>query len=169
MRPIALPLLLSLVPLAGACAMPVQSESVVGSGDVTAYETELHPILETSCATLDCHGKPGRPLRLYAETGLRAPDNTDRKAPLTDAEYQANVEALLGVDPGASDLDHSIVLEKPLATGAGGAYHLGRDQLSSRTDPAYVCLRAFLAGSIDQPDALSACAEARSQHALPPP
>lgn len=133
---------------------------------VATYATEVHPILEGSCAMLDCHGMPGRPLRLYAETGLRARDDL-RDTPITGAELEANVMSLLAVDPGAA-IGETILLRKPLAARAGGYHHLGEDIWPSRDDPAYRCLAAWLAGTTSDPAAAAACAEARARDAVPP-
>ena len=102
-------------------------------------------IVKRRCATLDCHGDPGRPLRIYSETGLRALGR-DRALPLDAAEIAANVESIVAVDPGAPDADHHRLVLEPLAPSAGGMHHVGGDVWLDRSDPGYVCLREWLAG-----------------------
>lgn len=133
--------------LAAACGPADQSETHLGSlPDVTVYESEVHPYLERRCATLDCHGDPGRPLRLYAETGLRALGR-DRDLPLDAEELAANVASIAGVDP-VTDPDRDVMLLKPLAIDAGGMHHIGGDDIwADRSDPGYVCVREWLAGN----------------------
>ena len=64
--------LLALLVVTGACGgVAAQDEQPLVELDVEAYRRDVHPILEARCATLDCHGVDDRPLRLYAETGLR--------------------------------------------------------------------------------------------------
>ena len=154
---------LLLVIAAVGCGIDPEPELSYESGDPAVYAAELHPMIEARCATLDCHGDPGRPLRLYAETGLRARDEL-RDAPMTDQELAANTDALFGVDPFAPGVDESLLLLEPLAVDAGGVHHEGGDVWKSRDDPGYLCVRSFLAGIVDR----RACAEARERDALPP-
>jgi hypothetical protein len=134
--------------------------------DQDAYARDVHPILEARCATLDCHGVGDRPLRLYAETGLRAADDL-RDQPIDPAELAANVRATEALEPGASP-DDALFIRKPLAESAGGVAHEGGDVWTGRDDPQLVCALAWLAGSSDEPAAAAACAIAAEQVALPP-
>lgn len=69
---------------------------------------KVSPVLEQRCGTLDCHGNPGRPLRLYSNIGLRAPDKNEAKnpnyypggsEPTTDNEIALNYRALCALEP----------------------------------------------------------------------
>ena len=153
-----------LLVVSAGCAPPEQSELAMNPGDLETYRTEVHPLLEASCATLDCHGHWGRPLRLFAETGLRMADDL-RNAPITDDELAANAAALIGVDPSPARPDDHLALRKPLAVTAGGLHHVGRDLWPSTTDAAYVCLRSWLDGTVSVPD----CAVAYGRVRLPDP
>ena len=146
-----------------ACTGEPPGEQLTRAGDVATYARDVHPYLEASCATLDCHGDRGRPLRLYAETGLRA-DAALRGQPITEAELRANVAALIGIDPSAGPDDH-LALRKPLSQGEGGIAHVGPKLWRNRDDPGYRCLRAWLSGGSDP----AACAAALAPVALPPP
>jgi hypothetical protein len=59
-------------------------------------------LLAKRCATLDCHGQIGRPLRLYSRTGLRLltdAANVPGGNGLTDDEITANFQAVVGLEP----------------------------------------------------------------------
>ncbi len=131
--------------------------------DVAGYQANVHAIVEARCATLDCHGDMGRPLRLYSETGLRAAD--DREAPITAEELEANARALLAVDPRPEGR-RSFVLTKPLA---GTVEHEGKDQWADTTEPQYLCVEGWLQDRLDEPTVADACATAALEVALPPP
>jgi hypothetical protein len=121
---------------------PGPGSEPVPAGDIASFAATVQPVVTDSCASLDCHGAPGRPLRLYAERGLRHTAAL-RDTPITDAEVADNVAAFIGVSPGEV-VDH-LALRKPLAIGAGGMEHIGGDLWSSTADPSYAALRAWLA------------------------
>jgi hypothetical protein len=69
---------------------------------------KVSPVLEQRCGTLDCHGNPARPLRIYGSIGLRAPDKKEAKnpnyypggsEPTTDNEIELNYRAVCGLEP----------------------------------------------------------------------
>jgi hypothetical protein len=152
-----------LLVLLGACRD--QGDPIgLPEADVAGYQASVHPILEARCATLDCHGNLDRPLRLYAETGLRAADAL-RAQPITAAEIDADARALIAVDP-APDGRRSLVLTKPLA---GAVKHVGGDQWDSEAEPQYVCVAGWLDGRLDDPDVSAACLAAAAEVMLPPP
>jgi hypothetical protein len=134
--------------------------------DPAVYQRSIHPILEARCATLDCHGMDDRPLRLYAETGLRARDDL-RGQPLSDEELTANLRAAQAIDPDREPPD-SLLVRKPLAA-PGGVFHEGGDLWRRADDPELLCLLAWLAGSSDSASAEAACTAAAGQVELPPP
>jgi hypothetical protein len=122
-----------------ACA-PDTRPVPLAEPDVASFG-ELQPWLEARCATLDCHGDPGRPLRLFSETGLRAP-GTSRDAPLSSAELEDNAWSLFGVDDAPAE--RHLAVTKPLARSAGGVDHVGGDVWTSRDDPMHRCLVGWL-------------------------
>lgn len=134
----------------------------LGEADSAGYIAEVNPYVAVGCATLDCHGDPGRPLRLYSEIGLRA--STNRDVPLTMSELDANIQSFVAVD-SAPPLQHLAIL-KPLAESAGGLDHVGGDVWSDVNDPGYRCVLAWLEGHVS--DEQAACEEARSGVMLPP-
>jgi len=63
---------------------------------------EVGDALQQSCATLDCHGQVGRPLRIYGYGGLRLSLlDTPLGEPTSELEYLASYEALVGLEPEA--------------------------------------------------------------------
>lgn len=132
------------------------------SADTEGYINEVDGYVSVGCATLDCHGDPGRPLRLYSEIGLR--ESTDRDLPLSTNELEANALSFVAVD-SAPPLQHLAIL-KPLAESAGGLAHVGGDVWADVNDPGYLCVLAWLEGRVS--DEQAACAEARSSVMLPP-
>lgn len=154
--------------LAGACGgVGRDGPRPLDELDQEVYARDVHPILEARCATLDCHGVGERPLRLYAETGLRSRDDL-RDQPIEQDELIANVRALQAIEPGV-DPEDALFIRKPLAEGAGGVAHEGGDLWSSRDEPQVVCALAWLEATSDEPAAAEACAIAADQVALPPP
>lgn len=138
--------------------------------DREAYAAYVHPVVEPSCATLDCHGAPGRPLRLYAETGLRASDALRLDdAPISDDEIDANVLSFAAVDLDEPRLEHRLSLTKPLAEPAGGVEHVGGDVWLSTTDPSYRCVAGWLDGRAGEVEWETACADAIAEVGLLPP
>lgn len=157
---------LAVVVTAGCSGVASDGERPLGALDGEAYARDVHPILEARCATLDCHGVDDRPLRLYAETGLRARDDL-RDLPIESAELEANVRAIQAIDPDAEPAA-SLFVRKPLAPAAGGLAHEGGIVWADRDEPQLVCVLAWLAGASDEPTAAAACATAADQVALPP-
>jgi hypothetical protein len=150
-----------------ACAIRDQGEVVLDELDPESYARDVQPIFEARCATLDCHGMTDRPLRLYAETGLRASDDL-RDLPMTEAELLANVRAAEAIDSG-TPFDEGMMMRKPLAEAAGGVAHEGGDVWQVREEPQAICVAAWLRGESQEPPAQEACLTAAAEVALPPP
>ena len=133
-----------------ACAIDDQGTTPVGpSGNLADFSTYVQPVLQVGCASLDCHGVAGRPLRLYALNGLRI-DATLRGEDASDAEMLSNMIAIGGLDPGRARIEDHLLLLKPLAVDAGGLHHVGGDLWDDQNDSAYRCLHAWLrAGASD--------------------
>lgn len=159
--------LLAIVGLAAACGgIGGEEELPLVELDVEVYARDVHPILEARCATLDCHGVDDRPLRLYAETGLRARDDL-RGAAIESAELWANVRAIQALDPGTAPAD-GLFVRKPLEAAAGGVAHEGGAVWARRDEPQPTCVLAWVSGTSDQSGAAAACRLAAEEVALPP-
>lgn len=139
-------------------AVPLSEPDVAGFG-------ELQPWLEARCATLDCHGDPGRPLRLFSETGLRAPGVT-RDAPLTAGELEDNAWSLFGVDDAPAE--RHLAVTKPLARSAGGVHHVGGDLWTTTDDPAHRCLVGWLEKGTRAETWRTDCETTRAAWSVPP-
>jgi hypothetical protein len=100
------------LPLACASVDPDARNSIECPTDDPALFRPVSQVLELRCGTLDCHGHPARPLRLYGQYGLRRPEaegseNVQNyaeyfpggKEPTTDAELQDNIRSLCGLEP----------------------------------------------------------------------
>ncbi len=160
-----------LVPVlvAGVGCAPTQGEIGLPIDDVALYASHVHPLFEGSCATLDCHGAAGRPLRLYSETGLRVADALRTApglplTPLTEEELIANVQSIAAVDATETSVDARVVLLKPLSNTGGGIHHFGGQIWSGTDDVAYRCVRSWMMHAIDD----VACAAAAARDSLPP-
>ena len=88
----------------------------------------VNGFLAARCATLDCHGQLGRPLRLFSESGLRIVDDAGDYpggAPATSTEIFANFTAAISVQPEltsevfAGNLDPPRPLAAPQASPTG--------------------------------------------------
>lgn len=151
------------------CAPLPQGEVGYAVPDLELYKAYVHPLFEGSCATLDCHGDPGRPLRLYSATGLRIRGDL-RAAPgmtmteLTDEELADNVQSIAAIDVDEPDVDARFLLLKPLSNTGGGIHHYGGQIWSGTDDVAYRCVHGWLLGTVD----VDACAAARVRDGLPP-
>lgn len=128
-----------------ACTGPEPGTTDVEAtgGSVDDFATYVQPVLRSGCASLDCHGNAGRPLRLYARYGLRV-DVGLRGEDASEAEMTANMSAITGLDPTAPSVDEHVLLLKPLSTAAGGLHHVGGDLWPDRDDAVYHCLHAWL-------------------------
>ena len=111
--------------------------------------------LQVTCGTLDCHGQPGRNLRLYGARGLRLdPRATSAEGTTTAAEYEASYWSLVGLEPeplsavvragglrsDAADADAQVA-RGPSSTRAAASMIAG--------DNLDVCLTSWLSGKVD--------------------
>jgi hypothetical protein len=110
--------------------------------------------LQPNCATLDCHGQPGRNLRLYGGQGLRlAVDGNPNVDPTTDLEYQASYQSLVDLEPEALDKVVAEAGRDPerlsmVRKARGSERHTGGVQMLAG-DPLDVCLISWLSGTTD--------------------
>jgi hypothetical protein len=107
--------------------------------------------LIATCGTLDCHGQPGRNLRLFGNHGLRLASKDDPGGlPTTAAERQADYWSVIGLEPEVLDLvvraggagaDRLSIVRK----GRGTERHKG-GAVSREGDAFDRCLLGWLAG-----------------------
>jgi hypothetical protein len=169
------PLLVIASSVMTSCSIPDASRVTTVGGpngpNEDLYKQYVDPYLARRCATLDCHGQVGRPLRLYSQLGLRQSDagvidpidvTGFRGEPTTDAEKHANYEAVVGLQPEvmaqvAADLgagsDRLLLLLKPqmLIPHKGGKIinqGQGNDNDTDPTTLGYDCINTWLGGGV---------------------
>ncbi|MFO0546759.1 MAG: hypothetical protein U0271_00160 [Polyangiaceae bacterium] len=111
--------------------------------------------LERRCGTLDCHGDPGRPFRLYGRNGARLDPNdvvggTDGTS---TAELRENRASACGLEPekmaavvnDGEDIETLTLVRKPRLIEA----HKG-GLVWQADSPGFVCLSSWLAGDVDR-------------------
>ena len=116
----------------------------------------VSPMRERRCATLDCHGQGGRPLRLYSGRGLRLPNDAGLGPGVGDTtpeEIAANYRSVIGLEPeqltrviaGVKVPRDLLLLKKPLNLEG----HKGGPAFAPTNDPAEVCLATWIRGAVD--------------------
>lgn len=149
--------------LVASCTVADQADlAVPQQGSLADFRTYVQPVLAATCASFDCHGNAGRPLKLYSMYSLRI-DAALRGHAESDAELTANMQAIAGLDPEAAKVEDHLLLLKPLAVAVGGLHHVGGDLWLDQNDVQYKCLHAWLrAGASD------AAGQAVCTMAIPP-
>lgn len=139
---------------APGCALPAEPGEAPAVPDSASFPL-VSDALERRCATLDCHGAPGRNLRLYTGTGLRLdPAHVPGSGSTTDAEYAASYRALIALEP---EILGTVVAEggdRPerltLVRKARGTEHHKAGAVLREGDDADRCLTSWLAALIDE-------------------
>jgi len=119
------------------------------SVDETVFRCNVQPVLVRQCSYNACHGNAGSPFRVYSPGKLRAspPANIDDAiAVLTDAEQHANFTSAAGFLFDVS-VDDDWLLRKPLPAALGGYEHKGGAIWTGTSDPQYVAVHDWLAGT----------------------
>ncbi len=109
--------------------------------------------MQPSCGTLDCHGQPGRNLRLYGGRGLRLDAANNSTEGITEApEYEANYWSVVALEPellatvtneGGQNPERLILIRK----GRGTTRHKG-GALMQPNDDLDQCIVEWLKGNI---------------------
>lgn len=147
--------LLSTAGVLGACASFEDEPLPLQLAQPVVYRQQVQPYVARRCGSLDCHGNPGRLLRIYSRHSLRAP-GTPRSSGMTQREYQENLQSFAAMDrPEAGE---GFILKKGLSIDAGGLAHVGGDVWTSVEEPGYRCIDAWLKGSQDPKACQSAVA-----------
>ena len=148
--------LLFVVIVGWSCSAPDSKRTTrIQTSDQTQFETFVSPFLERKCATLDCHGQVGRPLRLYSGRGLRLPADGGvfpGSSDTTGFERAANYRSVIGLEPelitriwaGVAQPRDLLLLQKPLGLGDSTVSHKGGQVLASMGDPGETCLATWL-------------------------
>lgn len=149
-----------------ACAGPDPgSEAIVGAPlDINSFRP-VSAVLERRCGTLDCHGQPARPLRIFGQYGLRRYEPADSmnvenyaeyysggKEPTTLAELEDNYRSILGLEPELTAKVYAKTAAPETLTIVRKARlqekHKG-GLLWNKGDPGDVCLTNWLTGNTD--------------------
>ncbi|MDI1428736.1 hypothetical protein [Polyangium sorediatum] len=146
--------------LAVACAPEAEPTDVLLVPSRVTYPS-VGGALEYRCATLDCHGKPERNLRLYGSSGMRlAAEDVPGDGETTDAEHDASYRSVIGLEPevlslvcaeGGNEPERLSLIRKA----RGEEAHKGGARIV-RGDDADRCLLSWLAAATDE----AACARA---------
>jgi hypothetical protein len=151
----AIPVLAALSLALGACTQ-ADPPAPVPQVDEAYFRCKVQPVVTKWCSSFACHGDARRYFHVFARNRLRAGGTeSERNAPLTDAEREANFEAARamlgqGGDPG-------MLLLKPLEQDAGGYFHRGAtlfgggNVFSSQDDPEYQVLVQWASGAKEDP------------------
>lgn len=118
--------------------------------DEAVFDCNVQPILVRQCSYQACHGQPGTALRVYSPGKLRGfvPQNLDDlQSALGSDEIHANFLSATGFAATASDPAQNYLLLKPLPSSAGGYEHAGGAIYTGTSDPQYVAIHAWLAGT----------------------
>jgi len=162
--------------LLGACSQ-APSDARIGvllpNGSEDVFGT-VSDYLDHRCGTLDCHGQPGRNLRIWGCEGMRLSkldaSICSRMAggrPTTPEEHQATFRSLVGLEPSVMSeviFDHG--RDPELLTfirkARGTEAHKG-GKLVQPGDDQDVCLTSWLAGRTN----LTACTDAQAEPNFP--
>jgi hypothetical protein len=137
---------------AGSCTPnKLAGSEVFSCPDGALFTEHVSEYMERRCGTLDCHGSPARPMRLYGQFGLRHPteENVSGGSPTTQLEREDNYGAVCGVEPEKTDeIRHngsaSTLLVVTKARGTEG--HKG-GHVIVQNSPEDLCISGWLSGS----------------------
>lgn len=111
--------------------------------------------LERRCGTLDCHGDPGRNMRLYTGSGLRLGKmDIPGESATTDAEYNASYWSVVGLEPEIMSAVVADGGERPerltMVRKARGTEYHKPGAILEIGEPADRCLTSWLASKLDE-------------------
>ena len=138
--------------LLGGCSSPDKSARIsIPAGDIEPFRS-VSAMLQTSCGTLDCHGRTTRNLRLYGYGGLRLSDldRPDGRA-TTDGELALTIRTIRSLEPEKLNAapDDLTFFRKAMNL----EHHKGGERLDGNGEK---CLRAWLTGGRDDAACLAA-------------
>ncbi len=143
-------LALALFAVAAGCGPP-PGERPLRLGPLDEFARSVEPVLESRCAQGGCHGRPDRPLALYAPGVYRLDlARTHLAERLSDEEIERNAVRLAALVE-APPTERSLALTKPLAVAAGGVHHGGGEVFANESDPDYQRMLGWLRACLPPP------------------
>jgi hypothetical protein len=146
---------------ASACLLQQASQSeVLVCPDKQVFATKgVAEYMERRCGTLDCHGSPARPMRLYGQYGLRHPEETNWSGGFatTHREREDNYLAVCGVDPETASQDGGAAGQSLVVSKAQGVEGHKGGTIMTPGSSEDACLAGWFRGD---PGVAKACAEA---------
>lgn len=147
-----------------ACQIPTDDQDLGDLPDQKSFVDQgVSTFMEQRCGGLDCHGQPGRPMRIYSSWGLRLKprDDGSRESGATTAEEKkANYLSVVGLEPEAMEACFRTkgqeranfqLLLKPISIENGGIRHKGGPVLRPENqDPGWQCLYGWVSGQVNQ-------------------
>jgi hypothetical protein len=152
--------------LSGGCF----SEAELGNGQIICPPIQdfrtVSQLLERRCGSADCHGVPGRPLRIYGQQGIRRPEPqgspnvsdfdeyvSGGEVATTDAEVYDNYLAACALEPekmalvvqGEEEVDSLTLIRKPRLE----EKHKGGRVWDGATK-GDLCLTSWIGGVVDK-------------------
>jgi hypothetical protein len=158
--------LITVIPLAvGACITDADLAPTRSACPSPTDFRVVSQVYERRCGTLDCHGQPGRPFRVYGRDGLRKPAKGEGggyvsggMVATTDAEVDANYHSACGLEAERmanvvarkEPIDSLTLVRKPRLTEA----HKGGMVLpvGSAGDK---CVASWIKGKVDTPSCVA--------------
>ncbi len=127
------------------CGAPDPGSSPVPLLDQAVFGAEVQPVLAERCANPTCHGRPERPLSIYAPRRWRAdPRRVHLDEPLTADELRHNYVASCALAAEAERPEDALLVRKPLGA-EGGLYHGGGPVFDGVADDGYRVVLAWIA------------------------
>jgi hypothetical protein len=131
---------------------PGQSSALLAPSRATFNPVD--DVLQASCGTLDCHGQPGRSLRLYGGRGLRlSPQGNSADDPTTPAEYDESYFSVIGLEP---EIMSEVVADQgrqperlTMVRKARNLEHHKGGKIFTEGDDRDRCLTSWLGGTVD--------------------
>jgi hypothetical protein len=149
-------------PPPGLTPRPDQSSALLAPSRATFNPVD--DVLQVSCGTLDCHGQPGRSLRLYGGRGLRlSAMGNSADDPTTPAEYDESYFSVIGLEPEILSQVVGDQGRRPerltIVRKARNLEHHKGGLLFTEGDDRDRCLTSWLAGAVDA----AACQRGKEQ------
>jgi hypothetical protein len=153
-----------------ACSPGYEGATVVDQAPSDASFGSVVAPLGYFCGSLDCHGAPGRNLRLYSRQGLRLdPTDVPCGGSTTDREIAADYRAVIGLEPevlASVVRDHGAHPERLtlIRKARGTEKHAGGVVFAEGTD-GDLCLVTWIRGQTDE--AIADCNNTIPQNPVP--